>query len=123
VPQIVPALVAGRAAIGTAAYVGPKLTARLFGLNPNANPQAPFLGRLFGVRDFALAAGLGTSSASERAQWLRMGILCDLGDAVAAILAGRSGELSKLATALATATALAGAGAGITALLSERQGA
>ena len=121
--QIVPGLIGGRAAIGAAAYLAPRLTGRLFGLDPDSNPQAPYLGRLFGVRDVALAFGLGVSSGSERAQWLRIGIACDLGDAAAGVIAGRSGELPKLATVLVTATALGAAGLGVAALLSEQPAA
>jgi len=56
-----------RGAIGTGAWLAPKLSGRLFGLDPAANPQAPYLGRLFAVRDAALAFGLSTSSGRERA--------------------------------------------------------
>jgi hypothetical protein len=117
--EIVQGLIGGRAAIGVCAYMAPKLTGRLFGLNPAANPQAPYLGRLFGVRDAALAYGLATSSAGTRGHWLKVGIACDLGDAVAGILAGRSGQLPKLATVLVTTTAFAVAAAGVAVLLTD----
>lgn len=118
--QTVQGLVGLRGAVGAGAWLAPRLSGRLFGLNPDANPQAPYLGRLFGARDVALAFGLGTSSGPQRSQWLRIGIACDLADAAAGLLAGRRGELPKLATALVTATALAAAALGIAALQSEQ---
>jgi hypothetical protein len=95
------------------------LSARLFGLDPDANPQAPYLGRLFGVRDVALGFGLSSSQGAERQQWLRIGVACDLADAAAGVLAGRSGTLPRRATRLVTATALAAAGLGIAAMRGE----
>jgi hypothetical protein len=111
-------LVRMRGAVGAGAWLAPRFSGRLFGLDPNANPQAPYLGRLFGARDVALAFGLSTSSGSQRANWLRIGVACDLADAVAGVLAGRRGELPARATILVTGTALAAAALGIVALQS-----
>jgi hypothetical protein len=119
VDQVVQGLVGGRAAIGVGSFLAPGLTGRLFGLDPAANPQAPFLARLFASRDVALAYGLATSTGSARAQWLRVGIACDIADAAAAVIAGRSGQLSKLAVALITVTGLSGAGVGLAVLLGD----
>lgn len=118
--QAIRALVGLRGAVGASVWLAPRLSARVFGLDPGGNPQAPYLGRLFGARDVALAVGLSSSSGSERAQWLRLGIGCDLADAVAGLLAGRRGELPKLATLLVTATALSGAALGAAALQDEQ---
>jgi hypothetical protein len=118
--QAVQMLVGLRGAVGAGAWLAPRLSGRAFGLDPVSNPQAPYLGRLFGVRDVALAVGLSNSSGSERAQWLRLGIACDLADAVAGLLAGRRGELPKLATVLVTATALSAAALGAAALQDQQ---
>jgi hypothetical protein len=114
--QIVNALVGLRAAVGAGAWLAPRLSARLFGLDPANNPQAPYLGRLFGVRDVALAVGTSSSSGSERAQWLRLGVACDVADALAGLAAGRRGELPKGATFLVTTTAVVAAALGVAAL-------
>ena len=114
--QLVQQLIAVRSAIGIAAWVAPKASGRLFGLDPDSNPQAPYLGRLFGVRDVALGVGLSSSRGAERQQWLRIGVACDLADAAAGVLAGRAGELPRRATVLVTATALAAAAMGIAAM-------
>jgi hypothetical protein len=117
--QLIQQLVATRAAIGAGAWLMPNFSGRLFGLDPDANPQASYLGRLFGVRDVVLGVGLSASSGAERRQWLRLGVACDLADAAAGVLAGRSGALPKRATLLVTATALAAAAMGIAAMRGE----
>jgi hypothetical protein len=117
-PQI-NAIVGLRASIGASTWLAPNLAGRLFGLDPVGNPQLPYVGRLFGIRDVALAAGLAQSSGADRKLWLQLGILCDAADAAAGLLAGRSGQLSKLSTALVTAPALLGLAVGVAALKAE----
>jgi hypothetical protein len=119
--QAIQTLVSLRAAVGAGSWLAPRLSGRLFGLDVEGNPQAPYLGRLFGVRDVALAVGLRASSGPERARWLRIGIACDLADAAAGLLAARREELPRLATVLVTTTALAAAGLGAAALQGEQQ--
>jgi len=114
--QIVRSLIGTRTAIGAGAWLAPRFSARLFGLDPDANPQAEYLGRLFGVRDIALGFGLGSSSGSVRKQWLGIGIACDLADAAAGVLAGRNGVLPTRATVLVTGTAILAAAMGVAAL-------
>ncbi len=115
--QLVQGLVGVRAAIGTGAWLTPRLSGRLFGLDPDGNPQAAYLGRLFGIRDVALAYGLSTSdSQAQRRHWLRIGVMCDAADALAGLLAGRRGDLPARSALMVTLTALAAAGMGIAAL-------
>ncbi len=98
----------------------PNVSGRLFGLDPSANPQASFLGRLFGVRDIAIGVGtLATPAGASRRLWWQLGILCDLMDAAAAGLAARNGTLPRHAAVMAGATALAAAGMGVAALAAE----
>jgi hypothetical protein len=113
-------LIGLRTALGTAVWVAPRIAGRLFGLDPKGNPQLPYVGRLFGVRDVALAYGLATSTGPERSLWLRVGLACDLADAAAGVLGGRSGDLPKLATVLVTGTALSAAGLGVAAMLGDQ---
>lgn len=119
--RLIRRLVATRSAIGVAAWLAPRFSGRLFGLDPAANPQAAYLGRLFGVRDVALGFGLSSSRGADRRQWLQAGIACDLADAAAGVLAGRAGELPKRATVLVTATALLVASMGVAAMRGEEQ--
>ncbi|HWF73070.1 MAG TPA: hypothetical protein VG186_06985 [Solirubrobacteraceae bacterium] len=115
------ALIATRTAIGAGVWLAPRLGGRLFGLDPKANPQLPYVGRLFGARDVALAYGLAASGGEERTRWLRIGLACDLADVAASVFAGRSGYLPKLATVLVTGTAMAATGLGVAAMLGESQ--
>ena len=108
-----------RIAIGTGAWLAPNLSGRMFGLDPAANPQAAFLGRLFGARDIALGVGALAASAESRRLWWQLGIACDVLDAAAGVLAGRNGTLPKAAAALATVTAIGAAVGGLAVLASE----
>jgi hypothetical protein len=102
------ALAGIRAAVGALTWLAPRLAARLFGIDADANPQLPYVARLFAIRDLALAAGLQSSSGDALRLWVRIGMACDAADAAAGLLAGRRGELSTLSTVLVTAPALAG---------------
>jgi hypothetical protein len=102
------ALAGIRAAIGALTWLAPRLAARLFGIRADANPQLPYVARLFAIRDLALAAGLQSSSGDALRRLVRIGMACDAADAAAGLLAGRRGELSTLSTVLVTAPALAG---------------
>ena len=105
-----------RMAVGASSWAAPRLTGRLFGLDADANPQAPYLARLFGVRDLALAWGVLGAEGSARRQWLLAGLACDVADALAGVVAGREGYLPKLSSALVSATALSAVAMGAIAL-------
>jgi hypothetical protein len=110
------ALAGLRIAIGVSSWATPRVAGKLFGLDAGANPQSPYLARLFGVRDVALGAGaLGSEGESQR-QWLLAGLACDLADAFAGLAGARGGYLSKLTSALVTGAALAAAALGGAAL-------
>ena len=110
------ALAGLRLAVGITSYVAPNFGGKLFGLEPEANPQAPYLGRLFGIRDVAI--GLGTLRAKKKAQdnWIEMGIVCDAADVVSAFLGGGKGYLSPTTTAMVAAPAIAATALGVIAL-------
>jgi len=110
------ALAGLRLAIGVSSWGAPRLAGSLFGLDAEANPQAPYLARLFGVRDAALAWGALSSDGEAQRQWLRAGLACDVADALAGIAGGRRGYLSKLTSVLVTGTALGAAALGGAAL-------
>jgi hypothetical protein len=112
----VPALAGLRVAIGVGAWATPNLAGRLFGLDPANNPQASYVGRLFGARDLALGAGALTSEGEARRRWIQLGMACDLADAAAGYIAGRTGVLPKPAAVMVTGVALLAAGLGAAAL-------
>jgi hypothetical protein len=105
-----------RTVVGVAAWVAPRLSGKAFGLNIDDNPQGPYIGRLFGVRDVAFAYGLSTTQGEAQDRWLVAGVGCDLADAAASIAGWRAGYLSTFTGVLVTAAALHGASLGIAAL-------
>jgi hypothetical protein len=105
-----------RAVVGAAAWVAPGPSGRLFGLDVGANPQAPYLGRLFGARDVALAYGTLTTEGDAQDRWLVASLGCDVADAAAGIAAWRAGYLSTVSSVLVTAAALNGVALGLIAL-------
>ncbi|MCU0257987.1 MAG: hypothetical protein MUF56_03060, partial [Solirubrobacteraceae bacterium] len=63
------ALLTARTMLGLSTLLTPRLASRAFGLDPAANPQLPVLGRMWGVRNLALAAGMAAASGGDRAAW------------------------------------------------------
>jgi hypothetical protein len=112
-------LAALRVAIGASAWLTPRLAGRAFGLDARANPQSPYLARLFGIRDVALGVGALTSTGDSRRHWLTLGIACDAADAAAGVFAGRGGYLPKVPTVLVTGVALLAAGMGAAAVAAD----
>ena len=83
------------------AWAAPTASLRISQLDAEA-PQSPFLLRLFGARDVALGALTLMAPASTRPTLLKVGVGVDAGDAAAALLALKAGQL-KLVPALAMA--------------------
>ena len=108
-----------RLGVGTAAWLAPDLTGKLFGLDPARNPQMAFMARLFGVRDVALAVGTGATPPAARKVWWQVGIACDLLDAGAAYLGDRNGTVPRVAALLAGTTALTAAALGAAAMAAD----
>jgi hypothetical protein len=110
------ALAGLRLAVGVASWATPRAAGKLFGLDATANPQAPYLARLFGARDVALAWGALGSEGDTQRRWLVAGLACDLADAIAGIAGGRGGYLPRLTSVLVSGTALSAAALGGAAL-------
>jgi hypothetical protein len=105
-----------RLAVGVSSWATPRVAGKLFGLDAAANPQTPYLARLFGIRDVALAWGTLTNDGQTQRQWLIAGLACDVADAFAGLAGGRGGYLSKPTAILVSATALAAVALGAEAL-------
>ncbi|WP_051223854.1 hypothetical protein [Conexibacter woesei] len=114
--NLVTSLAIARLAIGGSAFATPGLAGRAFGLDLEANPQAPYLARLFGVRDAALGVGILTSEGDARRQWVLIGLGCDAADAVAGLAGARAGYLPKVTAALVTGAAVSAIALGALAL-------
>ena len=84
-------------AVGALSWVAPSFSARLFGLDP---ARQPVVTQLFGVRDFALGFVTATSTGGARKQALRLGMVIDAVDTVAALRGMRGGGLSTQAAIL-----------------------
>lgn len=110
------ALAGLRIAVGASSWLTPRLSGKAFGIDADANPAAPYLARLFGVRDIALAVGPLASDGDARRLWLQAGLGCDVADAVAAIFAGNTGSLPKASAIAVFIPAVAAAGLGVLAL-------
>ena len=110
------ALAGLRAVVGVSAWAAPDFSGRLFGLDPDANPQASYLGRLFGVRDLVLGVGTLRAEGDARKLWLQAGIVCDAADAAASLLGRRNGTLSTFSGVGTAVIALAAVGMGVAAL-------
>jgi hypothetical protein len=109
-----------RFTLGPASWLMPKFSMLAIGMDPHSNPQAAYWARLFGIRDVALGVGLLSTSGDARKVWWRIGMMCDLGDAVAGLLSARNNELPDRPRVLAPGYAVAGvvgAGLGAAALI------
>jgi len=112
-------LIGLRFVIGLGAWLAPRVSGRLLGLDPERNPQAPYIGRLFGARDVALGAGALSTEGDERARWLKAGLACDVADTAAGVAVGARGYLGTVPAALVTAAAVGAAALGVAALQAE----
>ena len=112
-------VIVGRMSFGVGVWAFPGPVCRAFGFDMTRNPQAAYMARLVGARDFALAAGVIATEGDTQRQWLLAGLACDSADTLAAI-AGAKG-LSKRTTAGVLAAALWGVVCGAFALIAREQ--
>lgn len=101
-------MVVGRSVLGVGAVVAPRAFGRLFGVDPADNPVAPYLMRLFGIRELFMAWDLHRTSDDELERTVTGTIPVDGGDAIASALAGAAGYMPRRAALLSTATAVFG---------------
>ncbi len=118
-PRTVPgrALLVVRLVFG-AAWLFPVTALRILGMKPHENLEAAYVGRLLEARDAALGIGLMAASGDSRKLWWRIGIGCDIADAMAGLVSARRGELPnnrRLRTSLFVA-GIVGAALGASAL-------
>jgi hypothetical protein len=105
-----------RIAVGAGSWLTPRLSGKAFGLDASDNPQSPYIARLFGARDVALAYGAMTTAGDEQNRWLVAALGCDVADAAAGIAAWKGGYLSPFSSFLVTAAAINGVVLGAIAL-------
>jgi hypothetical protein len=107
----------GRIAIGIGALTAPTTTARLFGLDPAANPQLGYFGRMFGTREIALGTVTLVSRGALRRNLTLVGIAVDGADAATGVLELNARTVPKPAGAMLIGAALGAVGSGIAALV------
>ena len=108
-----------RIAVGAGGWIAPNLVARMFAPGRVSAAQAPFLVRIYGVRDVVLGAGMLATDGRARRKWLIGGVVCDAADAVAALLGSRAGHLPGPVAALVAVPAVGGVALGLIALRDE----
>jgi hypothetical protein len=110
-------LITGRIVVAATHLFTPMLVARIFGMRTAGTPAVAY-GRMFGIRNAALALGLTKlDSFQSPADFIRLNILMDAVDAAAWIVAGRRKEVAGLTTVMATGVALSAVVGGTSALL------
>jgi len=66
------ALLGARTALGFSTLLAPRLAGQAFFLDPDDNPQLPVIGRMWGIHNLSLAAGMYAATGANRAQWWRL---------------------------------------------------
>ncbi len=113
-------LITGRIVVAATHLFTPTLVARIFGMRTAGTPAIAY-GRMFGIRNAALALGLTKlESFPSPADFIRLNIVMDAVDAAAWIAAGRRKEVAGLTTVMAAGVALSAVVGGTSALLLGR---
>ncbi|QYJ05013.1 hypothetical protein KUV85_04825 [Nocardioides panacisoli] len=112
----------GRIAIGAVALLSPRLAAKLFLLDGSANPQLPYMTRLFGAREVALGAATLTATGTAQRNLVAIGVAVDAADVATGVVGAQRGEVGRVAGGGLSAIALGAVGAGIAALALARKG-
>jgi hypothetical protein len=110
-----------RTALGVSTLVAPRLAGKAFLLDPDANPQLPVMGRMWGIRNLSLAAGMYAASGADRARWWRLQPAIDGLDFVAIATEWRRGSVPSAAAGLMAATALAATALGALSVAGESE--
>ncbi len=109
-------LALGRLAVGAISLGNPTLAGKLFQLDVAANPQLPYVARLFGSREVALGVITLLASGRTRRNLVLAGIAVDLADAATGYLGVRDGQVSRTTGAALTGPAVGAVLAGLAGL-------
>jgi hypothetical protein len=115
------ALLGARTALGISTLLAPRLAGKAFFLDPDDNPQLPVLGRMWGIRNLSLAAGMYASTGANRAQWWRLQPAVDALDFAAITAEWRRGSVPGPAAALMAGTALVATALGALSVAGESE--
>ena len=115
------ALLGARTALGISTLVAPRLAGKAFFLDPDDNPQLPVIGRMWGIRNLSLAAGMYAATGTNRGQWWRLQPAVDVLDFLAVAVEWRRGSVPSPAAGLIAATALAATALGALSVAGEAE--
>jgi hypothetical protein len=87
---------------GTAALAAPATLGRRLGVDPDANPAAVYVLRLFGIRTVYVGGELLLARGQHQRDARRAAPAIHLSDALSAFAAGRAGQLPKRSARTAT---------------------
>jgi hypothetical protein len=98
-----------------AAWFTPRVAGKLFGMDPETNPQGVYLARLFSAREGMMAAQLLTAQDDELDRVLTAQIAVDVADVAASVAGGTTGYIPKRTMVMGVLTALVAAALGLLA--------
>jgi hypothetical protein len=111
----------GRIGLGVLALAAPATTAKIFGLQPESNPQLGVVSRMFGAREVALGAVTLASRGTLRRNLTAVGMAVDAADAATGIAGLKTQQLSRSAGLGLAGGALGAVAAGGAALVASRR--
>jgi hypothetical protein len=115
------ALLGARTALGISTLLAPRLAGKAFLLDPEANPQLPVIGRMWGVRNLSLAAGMYAATGDDRARWWQLQPAVDALDFLATVTEWRRGSVPGGAARLMAGTALVATALGALSIAAESE--
>src|SRR6185295_14410183 len=115
------ALLGARTALGISTLLAPRIAGRAFFLDPDDNPQLPVIGRMWGIRNLSLAAGMYAATGVDRARWWQAQVAVDALDFLAIAAEWRRGAVSGPAAGLMAATALGATALGALSVTGESE--
>ncbi len=98
-------LLAARTALGLSTLLAPRLAGRAFLLDPEGNPQLPVIGRMWGIRNLSVAAGMYGAAGRSRTWWWRLQPAIDGLDFLVIVAEWRRGAVPRAAAGLMAGTA------------------
>jgi hypothetical protein len=104
--RVVQGLAIYRAFAGLSVWLAPSQMGRVFGFQTGDGSAFAYAARLGGVRELTLGVGPLISHGEARRTWLRLALLCDLSDTLAAAAEARGGGFPARATARAGAATI-----------------
>jgi hypothetical protein len=115
------ALLGARTALGISTLLAPRVAGKAFLLDPDDNPQLAVIGRMWGIRNLSLAAGMYATTGANRAQWWRLQVAVDALDFLVIAMEWRRGAVPAPAAGLMAATALGATALGALSVAGESE--